>query len=501
MPYQPNPISAMGGNGAIETVADFMNCLLDMRNTRKDGLQRLRTDEITTFFAKVQEARNTRATEIIKNAHEMQALFAMENPIASRLVLQYMGSSLAPKDNLLKQLAGPVISGTKVKQLPVPLRPRAMPFNHELPGRPMTSKQAAWQRIVLAAYTILLFLLSIRVTSMIFNRASDMGGWQSFLQRAWTGRTAIYKGLDKSTSATSHTTSGSHSLPRVELMYLMSQLISPLLIYTIEGYRASNSGTIVSFPTLFTGGMLLCGLSGIVPIHAILSSWNSFTTPVNRFIPVGVVNALVPALTVGYILPAIAMCTFPANSHGNEAYSGLWKFPPLSFSALTATTSFVVAWWQCKQQSTAEPKASLQLELERYKNHDVPRLRSVYEYAFAIQATTHIATLAYSYSLGLLFFSPKFTLSSVFNGNWTWGTSLNANASFQLDIVLAGLSILGYNLYAVWDLRRAGYITNNRAGEASLVVVIGSVVFGPGATWAGLWSWRESVIADLSKAT
>jgi hypothetical protein len=490
----------MGGNGAIETVADFMNSLLDIRNSRENGLQELATHEITILFTKVQDARNIRATEIIKNAHEMQALFALENPIASRLALQYMGSKLAPKDILLKQLAGPVISGTKVKQLPVPLRPRAMPFDHELPGRSMTLKRAAWQRILWTAYTILLLLLSIRVTSMIFDRPSDIRDWDSFLQRAWTGRTAIYEGLDKAASATFHTTSGSHSLPRVRLMYLMSQLISPLLIYTIEGYRPSNFGTIISFPSLFTGGMLLCGLSGVAPIHAILSSWNSFTTPVDRFVPIGVVKTLVPALTAGYILPTIMICVLPADSHSREASSGFWQFPPLLFSAFTATTSFVVSWWQRKKQSTAESKESLQLELERYQHRDVPILKSVYEYAFAIQATAHIATLTYSSSLGLPFFSLDFTLPYAFNSDWTLGTSLNADASFQLDIILAGLSILGYNLYAVWDLRRAGYIRTNRAVEAFLAIMIGNFVFGPGATWAGLWTWRESVIADLSKA-
>ncbi|KAH7116655.1 hypothetical protein B0J13DRAFT_533133 [Dactylonectria estremocensis] len=380
----------------------------------------------------------------------MQAVFALENPIASRLALQYMVSNLAPKDNFLKQLTGPVTSGTKVMHLPVPLRPQVMPFDHALPGRPMTSKQGAWQRIFLTAYTIVLLLLSIRVTSAIFGRASDMGVWGSFLQRAWTGRTAIYKGLDKAASASYHTTSGSHSLLRVQLMYLMSQLISPLLIYTIEGYRSSNYGTIVSFPSLFTGGMLLCGLSGVAPMHAILSSWNSFTTPVDRFVALEVVKALVPALTAGYILPTIMMFALPA-CHGCEAYGGLWQFPPLLFSAITAAMSFVVAWWQRKKQSP-ESKESLQLELDRYKNRDIPILKSVYEYAFAIQATAHIAMHAYSYSLALPFFSLGFTLPSTFNSNWALRTLPNADVSFQLNTTLAGLSIFGYNLYAVWDL-------------------------------------------------
>ncbi|KAF5003673.1 hypothetical protein FDECE_9783 [Fusarium decemcellulare] len=493
--HKPNPISAMGGNGAIETVAEFMNALLDMRDTRKDGLKQLTTHEITDLFTKVQDARNVRASDIITNAHEMQALFALENPIASRLALQYMGSSLAPKDLLLKQLAGSVVSGTKVKQLPVPLRPRVMPFDHELPGRSVTSKRDVWQRIIWTAYTILLLLLSIRVTSMIFDRPRDRRDWDSFLQRAWTGRTAIYEGLHKATSATRHTTSGSHLLPRLRVMYLMSQLISPLLIYTIEGYRASNFGTITSFPSLFTGGMLLCGFSGVAPIHAILSSLNSSTTPVDRSVPTGVVKTLVPALTAGYILPALMMCALPT-----EARSGLWQFPPLLFSAITATTSSIVSWWQQKRRSTAVPEESLELEFECYRNQDVPMLRSVYEYAFAIQATAHMATIVYSASLGLPFLSLGFPLPLVSSTNWTLGTPLHADASFHLDTVLAGLSILGYNLHAVWELRRAGYIRANQAAKASLATVIGSFVFGPGATWAGLWSWRESMIADLSKA-
>ncbi|KAF5587647.1 FAD binding domain-containing protein [Fusarium pseudocircinatum] len=462
--HKPNPISAMGGNGAIETVADFMNALLDMRDTRENGLQQLTTQEIATLFAKVQDARNVRASEIITNAHEMQALFALEKPIVSKLILQYMGSYLGPKDLLLKQLAGSVVSGTKVKQLPVPLRPRVMPFDHELPRRSAISKRGAWQRILWTVYTILLLLISIRVTSMVFDRPRDIRDWNSFLQRAWTGRTALYEGLHKATSAARYATSGSHLLPRLRVMYLMSQLISPLLIYTIEGYRAGNFGTVTSFPSLFTGGMLLCGFSGVVPIHAIVSSWNSFTTPVDRSVPTALVKTLVPALTAGYILPTLMMCALPT-----ETRSGLWQFPPLLFSAITACASFMRSWWQRKGQSTAISDESFQLEFECYQNLDVPMLKSVYEYAFAIQATAHMATILYSASIGLPIFNLGFTLPYAFHRNSTMGTPL----------------------HMVWDLRRAGYIRTNQTAKASLAIIIANVVFGPGATWAGLWSWRE----------
>ncbi|CAH0057356.1 unnamed protein product [Clonostachys solani] len=476
--HKPNPISAMGGNGAIETVTDFMNSLLELRDARKHGLQNLTTEEIAQLFAKVQETRMKRSEETIKNAHEMQSLFALEKPTLAKLAIQYMGSRLAPDDGMLQQLAGPVIGSTKLKQLPVPSRPRAMPFDHELPGQPKGTKHAVRLSTILTIYAILLLLVSFKGTSVMFNSITDKESRLSLLERAWSGRRTIVEGYQAATG---------DSMAKLQPIYLVSQLISPLLIYTIEGYRSSNFGSALVFPSIFTSGMLVFGISGIAPVHAILCSWNSHTTPVNRFVPLCVAKVLVPLLTAGYILPSLMMFLLPISSPGWEVY-GVWKFPPLFFSSLTAIVVLAVRLWQLNKHSTVEGQEAINRELESYQNRDLPVLKSAYEYAFATQATAHLATLAYGHSLGLPLFGIDFTALGLNKG------PLNS------DIVLASLSILGYCLYAVWDLRRAGYIRTDQAIKASLCTISGSFVVGPGAAWAGLWSWRESIIADLSKA-
>ncbi|KAK7413086.1 hypothetical protein QQX98_008034 [Neonectria punicea] len=55
------------------------------------------------------------------------------------------------------------------------------------------------------------------------------------------------------------------------------------------------------------------------------------------------------------------------------------------------------------------------------------------------------------------------------------------------------------NLYSVWDLRRLGYIRSSQAVKAAVSVVVGEALVGSGATWAGLWYWREDKIAHITR--
>ncbi|ORY54546.1 uncharacterized protein BCR38DRAFT_453412 [Pseudomassariella vexata] len=61
-----------------------------------------------------------------------------------------------------------------------------------------------------------------------------------------------------------------------------------------------------------------------------------------------------------------------------------------------------------------------------------------------------------------------------------------------------GPRIASHNLNPVWELWCQGYITTSRALRAASAVVLGQLFVGSGATWVGLWRWREDIITGLS---
>lgn len=132
--------------------------------------------------------------------------------------------------------------------------------------------------------------------------------------------------------------------------------------------------------------------------------------------------------------------------------------------------------------------------LDRYTISNVPILQFAYSFAFAIQATAYLAALSYGcFHLTML--------TSGVSSVESEGTPGVFKSFLRSDVVLTTATMTIHNLYAVWDLRRSGYTTTRDAFRASLSILLGQVVVGPGATSAGLWSWRESVISGLSVRT
>ncbi|KAF7554875.1 hypothetical protein G7Z17_g2592 [Cylindrodendrum hubeiense] len=85
--HKPNPISGMGANGAMESVAEFVNALLEKRDERKEGLSGLSTEDVNVICQQMQNARHDRAKLTISASERMQALLAFEKPIISTLIV------------------------------------------------------------------------------------------------------------------------------------------------------------------------------------------------------------------------------------------------------------------------------------------------------------------------------------------------------------------------------------------------------------------------------
>jgi hypothetical protein len=124
-------LTGQGGNNAIETAACLMNHLIPALEKSPTG--RLGDAEIKSIFESVQTIRAPRVKSLIKKAHDRQRLEAMETPLL-RLVAQYV----VPKVGLSRVIASwipiycPAIS---LHHLPIPRRPRAVPYDDEVKNR------------------------------------------------------------------------------------------------------------------------------------------------------------------------------------------------------------------------------------------------------------------------------------------------------------------------------------------------------------------------------
>ncbi|RYP59544.1 hypothetical protein DL769_008486 [Monosporascus sp. CRB-8-3] len=126
-----DPIGGQGGNGAIEFAAKFLDALLKVRDDRLNKLAELSDQDVEMLFGQVQGARQARAETLVKAAPDRQALSAFENPLASSLVYKF--TLPLAGDELLENMFGKIVLGAaRIKYMPVPRRPRAVPYTDEL---------------------------------------------------------------------------------------------------------------------------------------------------------------------------------------------------------------------------------------------------------------------------------------------------------------------------------------------------------------------------------
>jgi hypothetical protein len=230
----------------------------------------------------------------------------------------------------------------------------------------------------------------------------------------------------------------------------------------------------------------------------LISTFQAHEYPTGRFIRPEVAKALLPALTLAFVVPAALMATSTWNTSIGRDWVLIWNAAPLLFAVFTLILSAGLGRWQRWQELEKEPEKP---HFERYHNHDVPFLKSAYAFAIAVQATVHLAMLGYLWvhsGKSITAIVLGFTESPAGNGSLAEAASRLAS-SFKHDTVAAFVAVVAANMYSVWDLRRLGYITTYAAVKAVLGVLGGQVVLGPGATWATLWYWREDVLAGFLK--
>jgi hypothetical protein len=475
--------------------------------------------DVEDVLRKTQEARYEPSKQVVEVSHLRQSILAWDTPWLSWAVYNVIVPILG-FEPALNMFHANIAPGISLRRIPIPHMPRAIPYLDELPVRPLSARAKLRGRLAFSA--VMGVLLWVAVKGMRIPLA-EMGAWTEggpAMQRAFVSSARWNKVLNIIVSLFSYVIAGDQPAPRAQVVYFLGQVLMPLLVWTTEGYRIGNSGTILSLPSLFTCSMQLFGIGKVAPVYMLLNAWFGMEISAGRFIGREVAQSLVPALTLGYVIPSILMVLPNPDVKTWQDMVLFWQFSPALFATLVFGFSGILQWRSkrllaaAKEQMPARgeekddasydhrvgPKHKDDHELyERYRDTDVRDLLSVYKFAFAITTTTHLATLAYAafrsdMSLVAMFSVPDFRLAE-----WDLpGVAAKVATFFKYDMTVFELSSIAHSLYSTWELRRLGYVSTWAAVKAAAALTVGSVIVGPGAAWAGLWYWREKVLIGLS---
>lgn len=442
----------MGGNIAMETGAELVNELVDIRNSRPGGLDGLSDDEITKLFTRVEETRMSRAHQTINGSHTAQALMAYENPPLSALIWHVL-TPLAGGSAFIANMSEQIVGSNHLRHLPRPVVPHIQPYHHERVAKPIKGPvlQAA-----LGAFALVMGIVWLSAKFLVRTPLDGLSRW---------GHDIPY------------------SVPGSDGGLLLSSILAPLLIFTIEGYRNGRTGTILSVPALFLFAAQFTGMSLVAPVYFLLSALAT-TVPVDRPVPLAVARSLGPALGLSFAIPFTLK--FTGSCFGSD--SGLW-LPAVLLSPLIAILSFVIGQWENLRHPMSDDEKAKNVQW--YETRDISVLKVTYALVFAIQAAAHVATLASRYpalSTAAIFSEPLESLHLL-----SFPETVATAATY--DLFWTQLAIVTYNIWAIWVLRSQGYITTATALKAAVTVASGQLTVGTGATWVGLWYWREDLIA------
>ncbi|KAK7706600.1 hypothetical protein SLS64_007431 [Diaporthe eres] len=533
--HKPNPIGGQGGNNAIESPASLVNVLLEKRDSRGGNLDNLSDKEIEEVFSRVLDIRHERAKKFVKEAHQTQWLMAKESPLLSKILMRL--DSIKGLDTGIDRLGSICRPAVRINKLPIPKRPRAIPYDDELPANPIHSKANLFVQLLTVGAMLFLLAISVLTLRIPFDRPAIWGRDGPLVDRVWySGAPALNEFTNFLASAFSLQVGVSDVGPKIHIAnFFLGQLTSYVLIWIIESYRAGNKGSLITLPIIPLFLMQLQGIFRMAPLYVIFAVFEGFDLSPGRFVRPAVAKSLIPALVLGYIIPTILMLLPTPNVHVLQNYVVLWQPSPAFVAVLVSVFSRVVGWWDrlgaqkkenndkaieaanvgetskegkdSKKSRTArekqhleDPSLPMEETLARYKNPDLPILQAAYSVLFWLQAAAHISTFLYTYH------HPDLTIRELFFGlrdplaaDWAIADPVAAMMAFlQYDMVVSATALVAYELFSVWKLRQVGYVTTRRAALAALGVAAGQLTVGPGATWAALWSWREDVLANVA---
>ncbi|KAM3073525.1 hypothetical protein ACMFMG_004581 [Clarireedia jacksonii] len=442
--HKVHPLGGSGGGAAMEDAAALVNALLPVLDQAD---QPLSTKDFQRVFAEAQGSQEDRTKHLVDSAMMKQKADAMES-IFAPLTVKYIIPNLT-HDEALSLDSARAIAGQRIKSLPMPQRDRYIPYNDELPVKPL--KKTFPINTCFALVQLLLFNLA-------FSPSGTSKSWASALGTVAPER-YLNPVLDYYASTSKMPIDGL-SQPLASGIYI----IPIILIWILEGHRRGNIGSLCSWPVtlLFTAAYAVVDPAKLLPLYFLLAIWNSSKTIYNsvmgRPIPVLIATVVIPITCIIYAIYPIVFYAVPAIRSTTERYAtDMLRFFPIGIFTVIQLLAVAIKPW-------VEPSAEKEY-MTVYLNKDYPPLSTWYRIIIALS------------------FLGSFFISS---------------ASFNHRSVITA-SILVHCLQSAFQLRILGYATTKQVAIAVVMIILGTMILGPMTIYLGFWYWRENVIYRLSK--
>ncbi|SCO87788.1 related to hydroxylase [Fusarium oxysporum] len=461
--HKIDPASGQGGNGAMESAALLVNALVRQLKLSPQGLS---DSQIDSALSEVHALRYERAKRLVEQAHSLQMMISQRFPFA-RFIFKHL-ISLFGQDAFIDIVTPICCEATRIQGIPVPKRPHFVPFEDELPAKPIKGglvRRVPW---VLATGTLGLSLFAALKSKDL---GAGTGVFYSTLQQ-WGAGGLLAKVVGES--------------PAAGLVHL----IPVLSTWLIEGSRRGNSIIPLSWTTVYSLIYSLIGPSSVLPFFCLSSVLFSTKSTINRPVDPKIAKSIVPGVLLGYVAPTVA-ALLPIRDAKLRHYVGkLWQAYPLLCAVFTRGLAAI----RTKTNNSEQPESDTKVEdrpinyappseLQLYKNEDVAPLKFSHGFALALSLAVPVITRAIS--------SPDWTLSAI-----------SQVAPFGPNTgIISAASGLAYSLYAVWELRSLGFVRTKQAVLGGLASLGFLGLAGPGAMIAGIEYWREHVISSLSPET
>ncbi|CAI7632633.1 unnamed protein product [Penicillium glandicola] len=495
------PLTGQGGNNAMETAASLTNHLVAALKTSQSGT--LSSAEISKIFENVQQQREKRAWDLVKASHARQRLECLETPF-----LKFFAKYVVPhfsKSVVMNRWIDSYGSGVSLDMLPLPHRPREIPYFDERFRAP--SPRGVVSILLYAMYFFLAWLgyrqlgTALRANgTMGFIRQAIKsqsvllpGGVEAPLRQVYTGIGPVDLILKViATIFLPAITNFSTPEQPLQVLYFLASMLPIIAIWTVEGFRPRNKWTLLAAPSIWAVMYQLRGIGLIAPLYFVSSTFISsrvqYFSANTRALPESTARAILPALILGFVVPTV-MLFFPLADALNtrQIFIALWQPTPIYVVILTQIFSRVI-----KSIGSSAPAKTDNAAAENKSNRDIPHLQTLYAVAGFVSACFHLALLLSWAALGTNFIIKVFIPADAFAQVATLADGVFV--FFQNDFLLVAAATLLWCLASVWDLYRIG-VSNVSWQMALAGLVLGSLAIGPGATTAAVWYWREEVMS------
>lgn len=243
---QVNPLVGQGGNNTVETAAVLANALLrkfDEVAARSPEAKTLTTADIDAVFTKAENMHIERSRMCVKAGSDIKKILSLARPL-HRVITKALGvPGLVPDDFLVSGVGATVLGGPVLERLPVPRRPRAIPFDDELPARPVNDPLRTWLARGALAGALGLSVWAARKTVVLEPSLFTVRPGNLSARTRYTGIRGVDDILSPLVSAVEWGLDSNEPGLRSLLDYFTAQMIPTFLIWTVEGYRIGHMAT------------------------------------------------------------------------------------------------------------------------------------------------------------------------------------------------------------------------------------------------------------------